>query len=128
MAPPASAAFGSVCSALVDFSEALAHHGFRMVEERPSQGATVYSSHPNPYLTYWLHAYQDGTALFTWEFAIADYLLERGIQLGSSESLNLFAFPVSDDRGPQDASWLTHALDEAEARLRSIDLAEAAKG
>jgi hypothetical protein len=53
----------------------------------------------------------------------ADYFLERGIQLGSSESLNLFMFPTQDERGPQDGAWLTHALDQVEATLRSVDFA-----
>jgi hypothetical protein len=84
----------------------------------------MYSAQPNRFLTYWVHAYDDGTALFTWEFAITDYLLERRIQLGSSESLNLFMFPVEDDRGPQEAAWLASVLERVEARLRGVDLAD----
>ena len=84
----------------------------------------MYSAQPNRFLTYWVHAYDDGAALFTWEFAITDYLLERGIQLGSSESLNLFMFPVEDERGSQDPGWLAGVLERAEARLDSVDLVQ----
>jgi len=109
----------------MDFLEAATRLGFSPSQDRPSRGGRTYTARPNHYLTYYVYAYDDGTALFTWEFAITDYLLERGIQVGSSETLNLFMYPVADERGPQDPAWLTHALDEAEARLRSVQLAEA---
>jgi hypothetical protein len=99
-------------------------YGFTRADDRPSRGATAYTARPNRFLTYWLHLYDDGSALLTWEFAVADYLLEHGIQLGSAESLNLFMFPAQDERGAQDPAWLTHALDQAEARLRSINFAD----
>jgi hypothetical protein len=108
----------------MDFFEALARLGFELSQDRPSRGLRTYSASPNRYLTYWVHAYDDGTVLFTWEFAITDYLLERGIQLGSSERLNTFMFPVEDQRGPQDSAWLAHVIETTEARLRSVDLAD----
>jgi hypothetical protein len=109
----------------MDFAEALRHLGFEPAQERPSRGVRTYTGRANRYLTYWVHAYDDGSALFTWEFAITDYMLERGIQIGSSETLNLFMFPREDDRGRQDAAWLARALDRAEAMLRSVDPANA---
>ena len=106
----------------MDFEEALARLGFRVAEERTARDARLYRSDPNRYLTIWLHVYDDGTALLTWEFAIVDYLATKGLQVGSSEALNLFLFPMQDDRGPQDASWLAGALDRVEERLRSVRL------
>ena len=108
----------------VRFDEALARYGFRPSSERPTRGRRTFVSVPNRFLTYYIHAYDDGTALFSWEFAIADYLIEHGIQLGSNETLNLFMFPVNDERGPQDAAWLIAALDATEARLRALDLGD----
>jgi hypothetical protein len=108
----------------MEFFEALQELGFTPASDRPSRGARSFTYRPNAFLTHWVHVYEDGTALFTWEFAITDYLLERGLQLGSSETLNLFMFPVEDDRGPQDAAWLAAAIDRAEARLRSVNLVE----
>ena len=110
----------------MDFGEALAAYGFELEQERRAHGVRAYAARPNRYLTYWVHAYDDGTALFTWEFEITDYLLERGMQLGTAESLNLFLFPVEDLRGRQDGAWLAHAIETAEARLRSVDLANPA--
>ena len=71
-------------------------------------------------MTYMVHAYEDGTAIFTWEFAIADLLAERGIQVGSPESLNQFMYPTEDVRGRQDGTWLTGAIEATEALLSSI--------
>ena len=102
----------------MDFQEALAKLGFRLAERRLRVSA--YRSEPNRFLTYWVHADDDGTALFTWEFAIVDYLATKGIQLGSSESLNTFMFPANDERGRQDGAWLVGVLDRTEAQLRSL--------
>ena len=107
----------------MDFDETLARLGFAPSQDRPSRGLRTYAAHPNPYLTYWVHAYDDGSALFTWEFAITDYLLERGMQLGSGETLNVYMFPARDERGRQESGWLVAVLDRAEAALRSIDFA-----
>lgn len=108
----------------MDFFDALQQLGFTPSEARPSRGSRTFSLRRGELLTYWVHVYDDGTALFTWEFAVTDYLLERGIQLGSSESLNLFMFPREDERGPQDPAWLAGAMDRAEERLRSVRFAE----
>src|SRR5436309_14679250 len=108
----------------MEFAEALSRLGFRLSQERASRGARMYSLSPNRYVTYWVHQYDDGTALFTWEFAITDYLLERGIQLGSSESLNLYMYPREDLRGRQESAWLAEAIDQAESKLRSVDFAD----
>ena len=108
----------------MDFLEALSGLGFQPSQERPSRGVRAYVAQPNSYLAYWVHVYDDGSALFTWEFDVTDFLLERGIQLGSSETLNLYMFPREDERGPQDPAWLASAIDRAEARLRSINFAD----
>ena len=104
----------------MEFGEALERLGFRVAEERVTGDARLYRSDPNRYLTYWVHVYEDGTALLTWEYAIVDYLSTKGVQVGSSEALNLYMFPVEDDRGPQEGGWLAAALDRVEERLRSL--------
>jgi len=50
--------------------------------------------------------------------------LERGIQLGSSETLNLYMYPREDLRGRQESAWLAEAIDQAESKLRSVDFAD----
>ena len=104
----------------MDFDEALSRLGFTLAEQRSTGRVRVFRSNPNRYLTCWVHAYEDGSALFTWEFAIVDYLATFGIQLGSSEALNTFMFPMQDERGPQDGAWLASAMDGVDATLRSI--------
>lgn len=102
------------------FEEALARQGFREVQER--RGVRFFSAAPSPYLTYWVHAQPDGSALFTWEFAIAEYMATLGLQVGSDEHLNTFLFPREDVRGPQEPAWLAAQIERTEALLRSISL------
>jgi len=104
----------------VDLEEALARLGFRATSERVPRGARVYLAQPNRYLTYTVQAFDDGTALFSWEFAVGEYLATMGIQFGSDETLNQFAFPRHDDRGPQDGAWLAAAIERAERQLASV--------
>jgi len=82
----------------------------------------VFIAQPNPFLTYTVHAYEDGNALFSWEFALGEYLLTKGIQFGSDETLNQFAYPRSDVRGRQDGTWLASAVEQAETLLAGVRL------
>jgi hypothetical protein len=102
------------------FEDDLRARGFEPSTERAPRGVRVFEAHPNPYLTYTVQAFEDGTALFTWEFAVGEYLATRGIQFGSDETLNQFAYPRADARGPQDAAWLTAAIEQAQALLGDV--------
>ena len=107
----------------MDFSEALDRFGFAAREERGfRQGSELFIAHPNGFLTYMVHAYPDGSALFSWEFALGEYLLTKGIQVGSDETLNQFAYPREDVRGQQDGAWLASAIEQAEALLAAVRL------
>jgi hypothetical protein len=106
----------------VDFDEALGRLGFEPEEGRSPRGVRVYASHPNPYLTYTVQAFEDGTALFTFEFALGEYLATLGIQVGSDETLNQFAYPREDIRGPQEGAWLASAIERAERLLAEVRL------
>jgi hypothetical protein len=108
----------------VEFEDVLDRHGFSPAPERRGRDARQYVATPNQYMTFSVHAYADGTALFTWEFAVAEYLANRGIQVGDGEILNLFMYPSNDERGRQDGAWLTAVLDRADALLRSLDFAQ----
>jgi hypothetical protein len=90
--------------------------------DRESRGVRHFARRPTPFLTYWVQAYDDGTALFTWEFAIGEYAASLGLQVGSDEHLNTFLYPRHDARGPQDAAWLASQLERIEAILRSFSL------
>ena len=74
------------------------------------------TAEPNPFLTYTVQKLEDGTALFSWEFAVGEYLRTKGIQFGSDETLNQFMFPREDTRGPQDGTWLVEAIERARPR------------
>ena len=104
----------------MDFEEALARQGFREVQER--RGVRFFRASPSEFLTYWVHLQRDGSALFTWEFAIAEYMATLGLQVGSDEHLNTFLFPREDVRGPHEPAWLAAQIERTEAVLRSVSL------
>ena len=105
----------------MEFGEALERFGFQLREERGfGKGAHLYVARPDPYLTYTVHAYPDGTAIFSWEFALGEYLLTKGIQVGSDETLNQFAYPREELRGAQDGTWLTSAVERTEGLLADL--------
>jgi hypothetical protein len=105
----------------MEFDEALERFGFQLREERGfGRGAQLLVANPNRYLTYMVHVYPDGTAIFSWEFALGEYLLTKGIQVGSDETLNQFAYPREDLRGSQDGTWLTSAIERTEAMLGDL--------
>jgi hypothetical protein len=109
----------------VEFEDALRELGFKPTDDRrTTPGSRTYVAHANRFLTYSVHAYADGTALLSFEFAIAAYLWDLGLQIGSHEELNQFLYPRTDLRGPQDAAWLAGAIDQVEALLGSVDLAD----
>lgn len=104
----------------MDFDEALARLGFIRSSDRAPRGVRTFVAHPNAFLTYPVQAFEDGTALFSWEFAVGEYLATKGIQFGSDETLNQFAYPREDIRGPQDSAWLAGAVEQAEALLSDV--------
>ncbi len=106
----------------MEFDEALATHGFRRNDERRvgALQSRQYVATPNRFMTYSVHTYDDGTAIFSWEFAIADYLADKGIQIGSDEALNQFLYPREDARGPQDGAWLDAAIEHVQETLASL--------
>ena len=107
----------------MEFDEALERFGFHLREERGfGKGARLYVATPDRFLTYMVHAYPDGSAIFSWEFALGEYLLTKGIQVGSDETLNQFAYPREELRGPQDGAWLTSAIERTEALLADLRL------
>jgi hypothetical protein len=54
--------------------------------------------------------------------ALGEYLLTKGNQVGCDETLNQFAYPRVDRRGPQDGAWLAAAIEEAEGLLADVRL------
>ena len=107
----------------MNFEDALGSLGFRRGEKRAfGSGAVIYESQPNAFMTYTVQALHDGSAIFSWEFALGEYLAGRGLQVGSDEALNQFVFPREDLRGEQSAAWLVSVIEQTEAMLSSIRL------
>jgi hypothetical protein len=108
----------------MDFDDALERLGFRPSDERSFGAASErrYEAHPNAFMTYTVQAFDDATAMFSWEFALGDFLAGRGIQMGSDEALNQFVYPREDLRGPQEGAWLVNAVEQTEAMLSTIRL------
>jgi hypothetical protein len=106
----------------VAFEDDLAALGFRPDAGRSPRGVRVFVAQPNAYLTHTVQAFEDATALFTWEFAVGEYLATKGLQLGSDETLNQFMFNRQDDVGPQEGAWVAAEMEKAEAMLASVRL------
>lgn len=106
----------------MSFEDDLRDLGFS--EERSGRGVRRFAKRATPHLTYWVQIHEGETALFTWEFAIAEYVATLGMQVGSDEHLNTFLYPRIDERGPQEAAWVAGCLERAEAALRGISLLE----
>ena len=104
------------------FEDDLRALGF--TEERSGRGVRRFARRATPYLTYWVQVQEGGSALFTWEHAIAEYVATLGLQVGSDEHLNTFLYPRTDERGPLEAVWVAGCLERAEAALRSVSLLE----
>lgn len=106
----------------MEFADALRTLGFVSDRSRSiARGdAELLTAHPNEFMTYSVYAYRDGSAMFSWEFALGEYLARLGIQVGSDETLNQFMYPRQDLPGKQDGAWLVGAIEQTEAMLGAL--------
>jgi hypothetical protein len=97
------------------FDDDLRLVGFKLHQEK-RDGARTFTLSRNRYLTYWLHVPPDADepALFTWEFAIGEYMDEYGLQVGSNEPLNQYLFPQTDTEVGRDIADVVKALERVE--------------
>jgi hypothetical protein len=103
------------------FDDELALLGFRHAQEK-RDGTRTFSLARNRFLTYWLHLpADDGVALFTWEFAIGEYMDEYGLQVGANEPLNQYLFPQVDVEVPQDMAEVVKAMERTEAMFAGMN-------
>ena len=103
------------------FDDELGLLGFHTAQER-RDGTRTFSLARNRYLTYWLHVpADDGAALFTWEFALGEYMDEYGLQVGANEPLNQFLFPQVDTEVAQDMAEVAKAMERTEAMFAGMD-------
>ena len=103
------------------FDEDIRVLGFRLAQDR-RDGTRTYSLARNRFLTYWVHLPpDDGVALFTWEFAIGEYMDEYGLQVGANEPLNQYLFPQEDTEVPQDMAEVVKAMERTEAMFAGMN-------
>jgi hypothetical protein len=103
------------------FDDELGLLGFRLAQEK-RDGTRTFSLARNRYLTYWLHLpADDSIALFTWEFALGEYMDEYGLQVGANEPLNQFLFPQVDTQVAQDMAEIAKAMERTEAMFAGMN-------
>lgn len=95
--------------------------GFQFLQQART-GISQFSLRATPHLTYWVHADPgDKSVIFTWELAIGAFMDSRGLQIGSNEPLNQFAFPKADAKGPLDIAFVASEMDRAEQIIRGLN-------
>ena len=97
--------------------------GFELVGQR-RDGSRTWTKRPHRYLTYHLTTYPDGTGELSWELALGEYFVAKGLTFSAQDELSLFVFPASELRGPLEGDWLQRSVDLVEGQLRAIDLAQ----
>ncbi len=76
----------------------------------------------NRFLTFTVHDHGD-EAIFTWAFALGDYVLERGMQIGAGETSFQELYPSHDVRLPADPEAVRAEITRT-VRLLRFDLAD----
>jgi hypothetical protein len=104
------------------FDDELGLLGYRLAQEK-RDGTRTFSLARNRFLTYWLHlpADDDAPGLFTWEFALGEYMDEYGLQVGSNEPLNQYLFPQVDTEVVQDMAEVVKAMERTEAMFAGMN-------
>ena len=94
--------------------------GFELVQS--SKGAERFTARGGQYLVLWLQTFPDGTAEFTYELALGQYLKDKGFAVSVQDELSLMIFPRTDIRGPAEIEWVRQQIEAAETQLASVDL------
>jgi hypothetical protein len=103
----------------VSFGEELIDLGFQLVQS--TRGSERYAVRPTRHLQMWVHTMPDGTATFTWEFELGQYLKEQGFAISVQDELSLMIFPRADAHGPAEIAWVTERITATENALSSVD-------
>ena len=88
-------------------------------------GVSHFALRGNRYLTYYCHVEDDESgAVFSWEFAIGEYCLTRGIRVGSNEVLNSFMYADEDVAVPPSLAAVVAQIDQTETMLNALRFAD----
>lgn len=108
-------------SAGATFEDELEALGFA-VAGSSRRGGSMWSVEFNRFLTFTVHDYGD-SLLFTWSFALGDYVEQRGWVIGSGETSFHELFPARDVRLPIDADAVRAEITRVLTTMR-IDLGD----
>jgi hypothetical protein len=101
------------------FGDQLIDLGFQLVQS--VRGSERYAVRPTRHLQMWVSTSADGTATFTWEFELGQYLKEQGFAVSVQDELSLMIFPRTDAHGPAEIGWVTEQISRTETTLSSVD-------
>jgi hypothetical protein len=88
-------------------------------------GVRHYALQGNRFLTYYCHVADDESGgVFSWEFALGEFCVERGLQVGANEVLNVFLYSDRDVPVPPSVASVVAQIDATETRLNSLRLAD----
>ena len=106
------------------FSDDLESIGF-VYQSAGRGGVHHYALHGNRFLTYYCHVSDDeSSAVFSWEFALGEYCLMRGLRVGANEVLNIFMYADQDVAIAPSLAAVVSQIDAAETMLNSLRLAD----
>ncbi|MEP7053961.1 MAG: hypothetical protein ABI912_01765 [Actinomycetota bacterium] len=88
-------------------------------------GVSHYALRGNRFLTYYCHVADDESgAVFSWEFALGEYCLTRGVRVGANEVLNSFMYAAEDAAVPPALAAVVAQIDLTETLLNSLRFAD----
>lgn len=88
-------------------------------------GVRHYALQGNRFLTYYCHVADDESGgVFSWEFALGEFCLTRGLQVGANDVLNIFLYSDADVAVPPSVASVVAQIDATETRLNSLRLAD----
>jgi hypothetical protein len=62
--------------------------------------------------------------VFSWEFAIGEFCVTRGLQIGSNDPLNLFLYSDGDVAVPASVASVVAQIEATETQLNSLRFAD----
>jgi hypothetical protein len=108
----------------MSFTEDLESIGF-VYQSVGRGGVQHFSLQGNRFLTYYCHVDGDEAgAVFSWEFALGEYCLTRGLRVGANEVLNVFLYAEHDVAVAPSIAAVVTQIDAAETTLNSLRLAD----
>ena len=108
----------------MSFTDDLESIGF-VFQNKGRGGVQHYALTGNRFLTYYCHVAPDESGgVFSWEFALGEFCVTRGLQVGANDVLNIFLYSEADVAVPPNVASVVAQIDATETRLNSLRLAD----